>query len=59
MMCTDFNPMIVIWGFIMMVWIILMSSSYRKHRDAKEKLMLEEVMNEFNRLLAKEKRDGN
>lgn len=58
MTCTNLDPMIALWGSIFIMWAIFMFSSYRKDRDAKESLMLKEAMNEFKRLLHKEKSNG-
>ena len=58
MTCTTLDPMIALWGSIFIMWAIFMFSSYRKDRDAKEVLMMNEALFEFKRLLHKEKSNG-
>lgn len=57
MICTTLNPMIALWGCIFIFWGLLLSSPYRKERDAKEALMLEEAMKTLKEL--QEKNNGN
>lgn len=59
MICTNLNPMIVIGVGIIIALIILITNNFRKQRDLKEALMLDDAISEFERLLAKEKEYGN
>ena len=51
MICTNLSPMVVIGIGILIALIMLITNNFRKQREEKEALMLEEAIKEFERLL--------
>ncbi len=51
MICTNLSPMVVIGIGILSALIMLIINNFRKQREEKEALMLEEAIKEFERLL--------
>lgn len=54
MICTNLSPMVIIGIGLLTAWIMLITNNFRKQRQQKEALMLEEAIKEFEWLLAKE-----